>query len=281
MITAIEIPADNQDSRFQAIAKSKSGKRYLIFDPTDERTVVGNLRSELQGSYGMLGAGNDSELLAIPILIPDANMNTSIGSFTLQVDGTLTGSVDSKHEGAASGIYRYLLKTSNEKERREYWERHIGEDIPGVVLDNLTFTEPKDLDKPLELSYKITAKQYAHQAGPLLLVRAHVVSSFVRYFDEKLRTVPIDLYATGHWHQSYDIMLPPGYVVDETPDPVDVDTDFISYHSKTTAKDGKLHYERDYQVKQVELQPGKSPVFRMVESSILRDEKGTAVLKKQ
>ena len=57
MITAIEIPADVQDPRLKAIVKAKDGKRYLIFDPTDERTPVGNLPSEEQGGYGILAAG--------------------------------------------------------------------------------------------------------------------------------------------------------------------------------------------------------------------------------
>src|SRR5208283_3265350 len=53
MITAIEIPADVNDARLQAVAKAKDGKRYLIFDPTNERTAVGNLPSYEQGSYGL------------------------------------------------------------------------------------------------------------------------------------------------------------------------------------------------------------------------------------
>ncbi len=281
MITAIEIPADNHDPRLQAITVAKNGKRYLIFDPTNERTAVGNLPSYEQGSYGILGAGDDSQILAIPVLNPDTNSNVSTGNFTLLPDGTLTGSVDSSHAGPDGAEYRMFIKYTDEKELHEYWEKHIADDVPGVVLDSFTFTQPSALDKPLEFHYKITAKQYAHQTGPLLLVRPHVVDSYTKYFDDKLRTVPIDLSAIGHWHESFDITLPPGYVVDETPDPVDVDTDFVSYHSKTTTKDDKLHYERDYQVKQVELPPGKASDYRRVESSILRDEKGTAVLKKQ
>ena len=70
-------------------------------------------------------------------------------------------------------------------------------------------------------------------------------------------------------------------MVDETPDPVDVDTDFASYHSSTTAKGNVLHYERDYVVRQVEIPPDKAGEFRKLESAILFDEKGAAVLKKQ
>jgi transglutaminase-like putative cysteine protease len=281
MITAIEVPADVKDPRLQAIATAKNGKRYLIFDPTNEHTAVGNLPSYEQGSYGILSAGDESQLLALPILKPDANTNTSTGTFTLAADGTLVGTVDSSHDGPDGADYRWIIKYTNDKERHEYWETKLAEDVPGVVLEQFNFVQPTTLSKPLELHYKISAKQYAHQTGPLLLVRPRVVDSYASYFDDKPRTVPIDLSATGHWHESFDITLPQGYVVDETPDPVDVDTDFVSYHSKISAQGDKLHYERDYQVKKVELPANKSFEFRKAESAILRDEKGTAVLKKQ
>jgi hypothetical protein len=174
-----------------------------------------------------------------------------------------------------------FLKYTDEKERREYWETQIAHDVPGVVLNSFDFVQPPALDKPLEFHYKLTAGSYAHQAGPLLLVRPRVVGTDVRPFDDKLRTIPIDLNATGHWHDSYDITLPPGYVVDETPDPVDLDVDFAAYHSTVTAKANTLHYERDYIVRQVEIPASKAAKFRELEGAILSDEKGTAVLKKQ
>ncbi len=57
MITAIELPAEVQDSRLKAVVTGRDGKRYLIFDPTNEHTPVGNLPSYEQGSYGILAAG--------------------------------------------------------------------------------------------------------------------------------------------------------------------------------------------------------------------------------
>ncbi len=70
-------------------------------------------------------------------------------------------------------------------------------------------------------------------------------------------------------------------MVDETPDPVDVDVwTSASYHSSITAKGNTLHYERVYEVKQVEIPMEKAAEFRKLQSAILMDEKGTAVLKK-
>jgi hypothetical protein len=281
MITAIEVPADVQDPRLMAIVKATDGKRYLIFDPTDERTPVGNLRSVLQGSYGTLAAGAASQIIPLPVLGPEANGTERKGSFTLSSDGGLTGLVDTTHTGSEGAEIRTVLKYSDEKERRESLEREIAQDVPGVVLNSLQFVQSSELDKPLEVHYKLTAPQYAHQAGSLLLVRPRVVGSHVVPFNDQPRTVPIELSATGQWKDSFDITLPTGYVVDEAPDAVNLDLDFASYHSTVTAKDNHLHYERDYVVRQVRIPAEKAAEFRKLERVILSDEKGTAVLKKQ
>jgi hypothetical protein len=157
----------------------------------------------------------------------------------------------------------------------------VTRDVPGAVLESFKVVEPDALDQPLEFHYKLTAGDYARKAGPLLLVRPRVIGSDTLPSDDKARTVPIDLNATGHWHDSYDIALPDGYVVDEMPDPVNLDTDFASYHSTISAKDKVLHYERDYTVKKVELPAEKQADFRHLEGVILSDERATVVLKKQ
>jgi len=281
MITAIEIPAGVEEPRLMAVVKAKDGKRYLIFDPTNERTPVGNLPAYLQGGYGILSAGAASQVIGLPVLTPDANGTERRGDFTLSADGTLTGSVDTFHSGSEGAELRMFLKYTDEKQRREYWETRVARDVPGVVLNSFEFVQPSAFDKPLEFHLKLTAAQYAHQAGTLLLVRPRVVGSHAQLFNEKPRTLPIDLSATGRWHDSFDITLPAGYVVDETPDPVVLDRDFASYHSTVTAKGNRLHYEREYVVRQVELPAARAADFRAFESAILADEKGTAVLKKQ
>ena len=99
--------------------------------------------------------------------------------------------------GPEGADIRMILKYSDEKERRESLETAISHDVPGVVLNSFQFVQPSELDKPLEVHYKFTASQYAHQAGSLLLVRPRVVGSHAMPFNDKPRTVPIDLSATG------------------------------------------------------------------------------------
>ena len=281
MITAVEIPADVNDKRLQAIVKAKNGKRYLIFDPTNERTPAGNLPSYEQGGFGLLSAGADSQVIGFPVLPPDDNGTDQVGKFTLQPDGSITGTVDTSHTGPDGANLREMIKYTDEKERHDYWEQVVAHDLHGATLDSFRFVQPDDLSKPLEFHYKVTAPQYAHQAGPLLLVRPRVVGDVAVPFDDKPRTLPIELDATGTWHDSFDITLPAGYVVDETPDPVDLKMDFAEYHSSVKAKDNVLHYERELVIRQIELPAARSHDFNNFEASINSDQLRTAVLKKQ
>jgi hypothetical protein len=281
MITAIEVPADVRDPRLMAVVKGKSGKSYLIFDPTNERVPAGNLPDYEQGSFGGLAAGADSQLLALPVLDPKANGGNRKGTFTLAADGTISGTMDSSFTGPTGGMWRSRLKYSDTKEQHDNLEHIIGRDVAGVSLDNYKFTEPEQLDQPVELHYQLTAHQYARSVGSLLLLRPRVVGSYGVGYNDKPRTVPIEVGATGEWHDSFDIALPQGFVVDEMPNPVNVDLDFASYHSSYSTKDKVLHYQRDYTVRKVELPAEKHTEFKLLEGMIASDEMATAVLKKE
>ena len=228
-----------------------------------------------------MSAGGDSQVMALPVLQPEANGTDQKGDFKLTADGTISGAVVASHSGPDIGEWHSLLRENDEKERHNSLEHYLGEQIPGVSLDSYKFIEPDSLAKPLELDYQVTAQQYARAMGSLLLVRPHVVGQDTVGFDDKPRTVPIELGATGHWHDSYDITLPDGFAVEELPNPVNMDLEFASYHSTFSAKDRTLHYERDYIVKQVELPAAKAAEFRLMEGAILSDERATAVIKKQ
>lgn len=281
MITAIQIPADVEDPRLVAISKGKDGTRYLIFDPTNQGTPAGNLPGYEEGSYGILAAGQASQLLALPVLPPEASQLNRKGAFTLSADGVLSGSIDTIRTGFESAELRQTMKSSDETERRADVEKAVARDLPGVVLSSYELQQPDGLDKPVQLNYKVTVPQYAHQAGPLVLVRARVVGDDSLSFDDNPRTFPIALQETGLWRDNFDITLPAGYAIDELPDPVNVDMDFASYHSKATASGNVLHYEREYIVRQVELPASRASDFRKLQSAIVEDQQSAAVLKKQ
>jgi hypothetical protein len=285
MITAIELPDGESDPRLMARVKAASGKTLLIFDPTDEATPVGLIRGNLQGAYGNISSGPDSQVLRMPVLPPESGGLSRKGAFTLAPDGTLAGDIDDVFTGVDASRERSILKEEDAKEVHNGLEESLSAELPGLNFKGYEYHDSGDLDKPIGLDLHVSATSYAHSAGPLLLLRPRVMGTTARTLPDvmeiKTREYPIEIGHPGLWRSSYDITLPAGYAVDETPDPVDIDMDFASYHASATAKGNVLHYEMEYVVRQVEIPAERAADFRKFELSILSDEKGTAVLKKQ
>jgi hypothetical protein len=285
MITAIELPDGENDPRLLARVKVANGKTLLIFDPTDEQTPVGLIRAALQGAWGNISNGADSQVVQMPVLPPEAAGRNRKGSFTLTSDGVLSGDVAEVFAGEEARQERTFIKENNSKDIHEELEKSIGAELPNLTFKGYEFHQTDELARPLDLDLHLSASSYAHPAGPLLLLRPRVLGSHARAVNDVMagtpRAYPIEIGHPGKWRDSFDIAIPSGYVVDETPDPVDLDVDFASYKSAVSVKGNQLHYEREYVVRQVEIPPDKAADFRKLESAILADEKGTAVLKKQ
>ncbi len=284
MITAIDLPAGENDPRLMARVKTAGGTELLIFDPTDEETPVGLIRGELQGAYGDLADGLQSQVIRMPVLAPDSARLDRKGSFSLGAGGTLTGDVSYTFTGGDAAIQRGSLKEQDAKDVEQSWEQSLGEVLPGLSLDGFKFYTTPGLDTPVKLALRLSVPGYGRQAGPLLIVRPCVLGSDVLdvpgVMDGEARKYPIELNHPGIWRDTYNIKLPPGYAVDETPVPVKVDLPFASYRSSVTATGGVLHFERKYVVKQVDVPASQAAEFRKLEDVIVADERAMALLKK-
>ena len=280
MIAAIEIPKGYENSALQAVVTAKTGKRYLIFDPTNTFVPIGLLPTYLQGSYGLLMAGGDSEAITLPILKSSSDTVNRTATFTLDPDGSLTGNVTVKRLGASSDDLRRYFALSSDKEKRQSLEDSLRNDLPSFQVDKEEIENTRNLDEPLVLNYDVTASSYAKNAGNMLLLRPRVVGSDAIPLTDEERRFPIEFDSTGEWRDTFDVKIPAGYTVDDVPDPVNVDVGFASYRSDVRADGNMLHYSREYVVRKLELSADQYPDLRKFESEIYTDENRSAVLKK-
>jgi Domain of Unknown Function with PDB structure (DUF3857)/Transglutaminase-like superfamily len=280
-IAAIEMPAGYSDPELRAVVTARTGKQYLIFDPTDTYTPIGLLRSNLQGSYGILVAGNNSQVIQLPTLSPDADVVDRTGSFVLSPDGTLKGTVTEARFGEAAAHYRRLYNEEGEKEQNEDMARRLQTDFSSFTVESNTAQNAAAMNKSVLLKFSFTANAYAQTSGDLLLVRPRVLGRDARPFHANQRIYPIDFGHTGTWRDSIDITLPSGYVVDDMPEAVNLDVGFARYRSEVKASGGVLHYSREYVVRQLDVAPDKAGDVRKLMGVINADESSAAVLKKQ
>ena len=279
-IAAIELPKGYESTKLHSVVTAQTGKRYLIFDPTWEHTPFGQLEDNLQGGYGVLIEDGESQLIKFPVLAPDLNRVSRSASFQLSPEGTLSGTVVEKRFGDLAENRRRVFGGEDAKKQQEYIDKVVARDFATVSVTGLKVENLQALNKDLTTSFDVQAPHFAMATGPLLMVRPRVLGSFTPNVDHKERKVPIDLEQAMSGTDEYEIALPPGYEVDELPDPVKLDLGFARYTSKTELRDGKLHYTRTYTQNEVSLPPEKYPELQKLAAVIANDEDSRAVLKR-
>jgi len=281
MVTAIEIPKGYDSPKLRSVVTAKTGRRYLIFDPTWEKTPFGQLEHNLQGSYGILMEGADTQAIAMPLLSPEYNTIRRNAVLQLDSDGTLKGTVTEKRFGDVSERRRTLYTHGDAKEQNEELDHILQQDFPTFKVADFKVENAAALNKDLTTSYSLNVDRYARNMGPLLMLRPRVLGSEAPSVDNEPRKVPIDLRETMQAKDEYDIELPQGYTVDELPDAVDLDLGFASYKSSSQLKGNVLHYSRTYTIREVTLPADKYADLQKLSSVINTDEQSRAVLKKQ
>jgi transglutaminase-like putative cysteine protease len=280
-IGAIEIPAGYSSSKLHSVVTTTSGRRFLIFDPTWENTPFGQVENNLQGSYGVLVDGAQSELIQIPVMDPDLNTVKRTGIFSLAADGTLRGQVTDSRYGDLADRRRREYLSGDDKKQQTFLERNAGRDLMVSSLSGIKVENMDALSKELTTRFEVQAPSYATQTGPLIMVRPRVLGSYEIPVDHKPRGVAIDLFETMAGTDDYEIDLPEGYVVDELPEAVKEDFGFATYQSSTVLKGRTLHYSRRFIIKAVTLPANQYAEVQKLASVIGNDEASQVVLKKQ
>jgi hypothetical protein len=198
----------------------------------------------------------------------------------------LKGTVTEKRFGDLADDRREMYTSGDEKEQREYLDHVLENDFTAFTASDVKAENVSSLNKDFTLTYAITADRYAKSTGPLLMVRPRVLgdiglANFDRDVEPKVRTVPIDLGETMQLADDYTIELPPGYVVDELPDPVKLDLGFAAYQSAVEVSGNTMRYKRTYTVRQVTLPANRYSDVRKLADAIASDQESRAVLKKQ
>lgn len=277
-ILAIELPVALNADSYHSVLRSQAGKRYLIFDPTDEYTPLGDLRSELQDTYALLVTDAGGELIHTALQPPDNNVLVRTGLFKLNPDGSLSGEVVEKRTGDHALYERYALKEANQQERLQRVERVLGHSLQGFTLKSLEVEQLDARDKDLVLTYNFAVPNYVQVRGPLTLARPRILGEKTFAVDQKPRHYAIEMHSASRETDVFEIEIPPGYKVDDVPDPVKIDMGFASYQSKSEVSGTRLRYSREYIVRDLHVGPERLADLRKFEGMIGSDEVAAVVL---
>ena len=283
VILAIRLPEDVPSTNLYAIVQHPKLGRVLFFDPTNTYVPLGYLPYYLQDSYGLVIAPDGGELFHLPVLAPSANLLSRSAKFALGPTGVLSGDVEEVRWGEEAALSREQFQAVQPADRAKVLEHFVGNTVNNFAIKSASVGNLDHYDLALTVKYNFAAENYARSAGILLIVRPRVLGQkgqLIGVEKDKKRLYPVELHEPSLQTDDFEITLPPGYVVDELPPPVEAKCDYGSYSSQVEVTGNTLHYKRTYQIKDVTVPAEKLDAFRDFLRQINSDERQSAVLRK-
>ncbi len=226
------------------IVKHPALGRLLIFDPTDDATPVGDLPWHEQGSLALIDAKATTELLRMPVTPPEVNRLERDAEVELDVAGGLKGQITERAQGHSATVFRNEFRGLPRPDYNKAIEGWLAAGVGGVKVSKV---EPQDFQAEGRFSLQVdfSANAYAQiMRGNLMVFKPAFVARHENLaLPNRARLRPVQLRARA-FTERVCVKLPQGFVVDETPDPVKMETSFGSYIATYEVKDGNLVFTR-------------------------------------
>jgi hypothetical protein len=240
-IIAIKV---SDETKARTIIQHPKLGRLLIFDSTDEDTPLGDLPEDEQGSFALIVAKDDGSLMRMPSIPAEANRLQRQTEMTIRPDGSMTATINEKSIGQTAVDERRFFRHLPRPEYTKRIESWISRGAGGAMLSKI---EPvDDLDGgQFGLNVEFAAPAYAQIMQQRLMVfKPATVSRLESLFlTDAVRQSAVVL-GSSAFDETVRVNLPSGFQVDETPDPVKLNTSFGSYVTTYEVKDGQLIFTR-------------------------------------
>lgn len=277
-IIAIKV---SDETEAATIVKHPSIGRLLIFDPTDDMTPVGDLPDHEQGSFALIIAGDQGALMRMPVTPAEMNRLDRVAEATLSADGSIVVKLRENSSGQSAVEERRAFRGLAKPDYIKVVERWITRGVTGA---SITRVEPVDkMDEGrFALDVEFTASRYGQlMQGRLLVFKPALVSRHESIFlTERVRRHDVVLEPYSYSEQ-VKVKLPDGFAVDETPDPVKVESGFGAYSTVYEVKDGQLHFRRNLIVRGGRIPANQYAVVRGFFEKMRAAEQSPVVLMKK
>lgn len=240
-IIAVKVGKDTEAS---TIIDYPTLGRLLIFDATDPYTSLGDLPDYLQGSNALIIAGKDGGLAKMPITPPETDLLERNVEVSLNDQGEVKGNIKETANGQTSSYFRQEHRSLSATDYKKAIEGWLTSGATGAQLIKMDTNDLK-ANSSFGLNVDFIAPRYGQlMQGRLLLFKPVIVGRRNELsLTEKNRNYPVMLESQSMRETSV-FTLPSGFIVDEMPDAVNLDTPFGTYTTNYEVKDGKLTFKR-------------------------------------
>ena len=263
------------------IIKHPTLGRLLIFDPTDDSTMVGDLPDHEQGSLALIIAGDAGALLRMPVTPAETNRLDRQVEVVLGKDGSITAKLREQSVGRSAVNERRGYRELSRPEYVKMVEQWITRGATGATVSKVEPADDNDAGRfALDVEFRASGYGQLMQNRLLVFKPAIVSRQESLSLTEPMRTHPVVLRPRA-FSETVKVKLPDGFDVDEMPDAVKLDTPFGAYSTAYEVKEGHLHFTRKLIVQRATIPVGEYVKVRGFFEKIRAAEQAPIVLAKK
>ncbi len=244
-VLAIRTPADSSAA---AMDHPKLG-RLLFFDPTDPETPLGDLPVDEQGSWALLVDKSAGGLVRVPVTPTEMNRMDRIVDAEVDSTGAIRGAIHERSRGREATEERRLYHGSTQAAYRQAVETWVAQGVANAIVSKIRPRDDENGDG-FDLDVDFIADGYARVMDRRLMIFKPAIVGRSEWlpFSAPSRKYAVSLVGWAYG-ETAGTKLPPGFVVEEIPKPVNLETPFGSYAASMEVRDGSLRFTRSLQLK--------------------------------
>jgi hypothetical protein len=231
----------------------------------------------------LLVTADGSELVHLPVLPATTSSLRRTAHLTLDGSGTLRGDVREVSTGDVAALARAEVDVASQNtDQIKPIESEMAEAFPSFTLTGATIRNLHAHDQPLEWHYNFEVQRFAESSGDLLTLRPRILGSEGSGLLETKEARENDIEFEGPRTDTdlFEITLPAGYIVDDMPQPLDIDSPYAAYHTKVEVAGHVLRYTRTFTIKQTSVPVAQAAQLKQFYRNIAGDEQTLVVLRR-
>lgn len=215
----------------------------------DYALPFGMLPWDQEGQQGLLAHDRKEDFIPVPAAAPKESVTASLGAFTLDEEGTLSGTVRRTLTGHAAAFLRRDLLAVTAEKRDDLARARLGFDLKTVevTLDRIASLE--ETERPLEIIGRVRWPGYAVLTKDRMIVRpAAFRAEATSPFSAESRKLPVHFPYRWQELDRVSIKLPDGYAPESPAAPSPMPGELLSCRTQIAYEKEKntLHLLRDF-----------------------------------
>ena len=215
------------------------GKAYYL-DPAWGATKIGHVAQAYAGSRALKLDGPTGRIVTLPCYEPQPNLETSVTTVKLNVNGSATISETAHLAGTRATLMKEQMKASTPDKVRKYLE--ASNKNAGRKLLDFFMTDPSEPGDTYETRITYTVPRFASMSSGGMAFQLGALGRKGTWIDalSMPRSQAFWFRATDPSKTSYIVELPPGARLKNRPEDVKIDTLFMKASRTVSFKDNKL-----------------------------------------